>query len=128
MVTGLQERTRFYEATPSGEIKLGTVNAEAAAQFELDRSTRLILRRPNDAYRVECRWPALRWPGLRGAGGRRGRACIVGVGHGEMSEDLSRMVSEGMEAVAQADAWQVLHLPDVWDSITTMGASVRLGA
>jgi len=29
------ENTKFWEATPSGEIKLGTVNAGAAAQFEL---------------------------------------------------------------------------------------------
>lgn len=30
------ENERFFAATPSGEIKLGTVNAEAAAQFELN--------------------------------------------------------------------------------------------
>ncbi len=36
VVIGSQENAQFYEATPSGEIKLGTVNAEAAAQFELE--------------------------------------------------------------------------------------------
>lgn len=30
------ENAKFYEATPSGEIKLGTVNAEAAKLFELE--------------------------------------------------------------------------------------------
>jgi hypothetical protein len=29
------ENEKFFEATPSGEIKLGTVNLEAAKQFEL---------------------------------------------------------------------------------------------
>ena len=28
-------KTKFWQASPSGEIKLGTVNAEAAAQFVL---------------------------------------------------------------------------------------------
>lgn len=31
------ENTKFWQATPSGEIKLGTINADAAAQFELDK-------------------------------------------------------------------------------------------
>lgn len=31
------ENAKFYAATPSGEIKLGTVNADAAAGFELGR-------------------------------------------------------------------------------------------
>jgi hypothetical protein len=31
------ENAKFYQATPSGEIRLGTVNAEAAAAFELER-------------------------------------------------------------------------------------------
>jgi hypothetical protein len=31
------ENTKFWQASPSGEIKLGTVNAEAVAQFELGR-------------------------------------------------------------------------------------------
>jgi len=30
------ENTKFWQASPSGEIKLGTINAQAAAQFELD--------------------------------------------------------------------------------------------
>ncbi len=30
------ENARFYQATPSGEIRLGTVNAAAAAAFELE--------------------------------------------------------------------------------------------
>ena len=34
--SGSEENAQFYEATPSGEVKLGTVNAEAAAQFELE--------------------------------------------------------------------------------------------
>lgn len=36
VTSGSQENTQFYEATPSGEIKLATVNADAAAQFELE--------------------------------------------------------------------------------------------
>jgi len=36
VVSGSEENQQFYAATPSGEIKLGTVNADAAAQFELD--------------------------------------------------------------------------------------------
>jgi hypothetical protein len=35
---GSGENKKFFEATPSGEIKLGTVNAEAAAAFELGKS------------------------------------------------------------------------------------------
>ena len=31
------ENTKFWAASPSGEIRLGTVNAQAAAQFELDQ-------------------------------------------------------------------------------------------
>ena len=31
------ENTKFWRATPTGEIKLGTVNAEAASLFELDK-------------------------------------------------------------------------------------------
>ncbi len=31
------ENTKFWNATPSGEIRLGTVNAEAARQFELGK-------------------------------------------------------------------------------------------
>lgn len=30
------ENTKFFNATPVGEIKLGTVNPEAAAYFKLD--------------------------------------------------------------------------------------------
>ena len=30
------ENAKFYQATPSGEIRLGTVNAEAAAAFDLE--------------------------------------------------------------------------------------------
>jgi hypothetical protein len=29
------ENTKFWEASPSGEIKLGTINEHAAAQFEM---------------------------------------------------------------------------------------------
>ena len=36
VTSGSDENTQFYEATPSGSIQLGTVNAEAAAQFELE--------------------------------------------------------------------------------------------
>lgn len=32
-----EENRKFYAATPSGEIKLGTVNAEAAACFDLGK-------------------------------------------------------------------------------------------
>lgn len=31
------ENTKFWEASPTGEIKLGTINAEAASQFELGK-------------------------------------------------------------------------------------------
>lgn len=31
------ENTKFWQATPTGEIRLGTVNADAAAQFELGK-------------------------------------------------------------------------------------------
>ncbi len=31
------ENTKFWNATPSGEIRLGTINQEAAQQFELDQ-------------------------------------------------------------------------------------------
>lgn len=33
---GSPENASFFAATPSGEIRLGTVNAEAARQFDLD--------------------------------------------------------------------------------------------
>ncbi len=33
-----EENKEFWAYTPSGEIKLGTVNAEAAAMFELGKS------------------------------------------------------------------------------------------
>ena len=36
VTSGSEENAQFYESTPSGEVKLGTVNAEAAAQFELE--------------------------------------------------------------------------------------------
>lgn len=32
---GSDENKRFYEATPQGEIKLGTINEEALAQFKI---------------------------------------------------------------------------------------------
>lgn len=31
------ENSKFWAASPSGEIRLGTVNAEAVKQFELDQ-------------------------------------------------------------------------------------------
>lgn len=31
------ENTKFWEASPSGEIKLGTINLEAAEQFHLGK-------------------------------------------------------------------------------------------
>lgn len=31
------ENTKFWQASPSGELKLGTVNAEAARYFQLNR-------------------------------------------------------------------------------------------
>lgn len=36
VTSGADENTKFWQATPSGEIKLGTVNAAAAAAFDLD--------------------------------------------------------------------------------------------
>lgn len=30
------ENTRFWKASPNGEIRLGTINMDAAAQFELN--------------------------------------------------------------------------------------------
>jgi hypothetical protein len=36
VTSGTDENTKFWQATPSGEIKLGTVNAAAAAAFDLD--------------------------------------------------------------------------------------------
>ena len=33
--SGSDENKKFYEATPSGHIELGTVNQDAAAQFVL---------------------------------------------------------------------------------------------
>jgi hypothetical protein len=38
VVTGSDENKRFYEATPSGSIELGTVNEEAAKHFELGKA------------------------------------------------------------------------------------------
>lgn len=37
VTSGSDENKQFFEATPTGEIKLGTVNAEAAAMFELGK-------------------------------------------------------------------------------------------
>ena len=34
---GSEENKAFWDATPSGEVKLGTVNPEAWSQFELNR-------------------------------------------------------------------------------------------
>lgn len=31
------ENTKFWDATPNGELRLGTVNPEAWAKFELDK-------------------------------------------------------------------------------------------
>lgn len=36
VTSGSDENKAFYAATPSGEMKLATVNAEAAVQFDLD--------------------------------------------------------------------------------------------
>lgn len=36
VVSGSEENKVFYEATPSGEIRLGVVKAEAAAAFQLE--------------------------------------------------------------------------------------------
>lgn len=36
MNDGTPENERFWKLTPSGEIRLNTVNANAAAQFELE--------------------------------------------------------------------------------------------
>lgn len=35
--TGDTENAKFWQYTPSGEIRLGTINAEAAAEFELGK-------------------------------------------------------------------------------------------
>lgn len=35
---GSDENRRFFEASPTGEIKLGTVNEAAARQFELGKA------------------------------------------------------------------------------------------
>lgn len=35
---GSEENKQFYAYTPSGEIRLGTVNAAAAAMFDLGKS------------------------------------------------------------------------------------------
>lgn len=35
--SGSEENQRFYEATPSGEIKLGTINEDALKVFEIGR-------------------------------------------------------------------------------------------
>jgi hypothetical protein len=37
VTSGSEENKRFYAYTPSGQINLGTVNAEAAAMFELGK-------------------------------------------------------------------------------------------
>jgi hypothetical protein len=34
---GSEENKAFWDATPSGEVKLGTVNPEAWSRFELNR-------------------------------------------------------------------------------------------
>lgn len=36
VTSGSEENREFYASTPSGEIKLATINAAAAAQFELN--------------------------------------------------------------------------------------------
>ncbi len=35
VTSGSDENKKFYEATPSGEITLGTINEEALAQFPI---------------------------------------------------------------------------------------------
>lgn len=35
---GSEENSKFFAYTPSGEVRLGTVNAEAASMFELGKS------------------------------------------------------------------------------------------
>lgn len=37
VVSGSEENKEFYKYTPSGQIELGTINAEAAKQFELGK-------------------------------------------------------------------------------------------
>lgn len=37
VTSGSPENAAFYEATPCGEILLGTINKEALAQFEIGR-------------------------------------------------------------------------------------------
>jgi hypothetical protein len=37
VTSGSEENKAFWAYTPNGRIELGTVNAEAAKQFELDR-------------------------------------------------------------------------------------------
>jgi hypothetical protein len=41
------ENAQFYQATPSGEIRLGTVNAQAAAAFELEGEYYVTFERAN---------------------------------------------------------------------------------
>ena len=35
--SGSEENKKFYEATPSGSIEIGTINAEALAKFEIGK-------------------------------------------------------------------------------------------
>jgi hypothetical protein len=35
VTSGSDENTKFYDATPSGEIKLGLLNKDALAKFEI---------------------------------------------------------------------------------------------
>ncbi|MDN8617853.1 hypothetical protein [Variovorax ginsengisoli] len=37
VTSGSEENKKFYEATPSGEITLGTINQDALAQFEIGK-------------------------------------------------------------------------------------------
>ncbi len=37
VTSGSEDNQKFFASTPSGEIKLGTINVEAAAQFELNK-------------------------------------------------------------------------------------------
>lgn len=36
VTSGSEENKQFYAATPTGNIELGTINQQAAEQFELD--------------------------------------------------------------------------------------------
>jgi hypothetical protein len=35
VTSGSEENAKFYEATPSGQIEIGTINQEALAQFKI---------------------------------------------------------------------------------------------